>query len=172
MRKLSLEMAAVLALLARSSHLCMWIGSRDFRNRLGRSRRSRFQSRPARSWWASCSPIPVSKVPQASAAFSPMVPSSVPFAFAARARRALPHYHPGTIRVDGSAICAHPSGLLITPCFRVQKIDNHSFRGSVAGLDFAYCDFYQRSPRTHLVSNLVKTPAATPQQSMRLSFHE
>src|SRR5436190_23582391 len=81
----------------------------------------------------------------------------------------------GTIRVDGSAICAHPSGLsglLITPCFRVQKIDNRSFRGSVAGLDFAYCDFYQRSPRTHLVSNLVKTPAATPQQSMRLSFHE
>jgi hypothetical protein len=83
---------------------------------------------------------------------------------------------PGTIRVDGPAICAHLSGLLITPCFRVQKIDNRSFRGSVAGLDFAYCDFYQRSPRTHLVSNLVKTPAATPiatpQQSMRLSFHE
>jgi hypothetical protein len=58
----------------------------------------------------------------------------------------------------------------------VQTIDNRSFRGSVAGLDFAYCDFYQRSPRTHLVSNPVKTPAATPiatpQQSMRLSFHE
>jgi hypothetical protein len=79
---------------------------------------------------------------------------------------------PGTIRVDGPAICAHLSGLPITPCFRVQKIDNRSFRGSVAGLDFAYCDFYQRSPRTHLVSNTVKTPAATPQQSMRLSFHE
>ena len=83
---------------------------------------------------------------------------------------------PGTIRVDGPAICAQLSGLLITPCFRVQKIDNRTFRGSVAGLDFAYCDFYQRSPRTHLVSNLVKTPAATPiatpQQSMRLSFQE
>jgi hypothetical protein len=71
--------------------------------------------------------------------------------------------------VDGPAICAHLSGLLITPCFRVRKIDNRSFRGSVAGLDFAYCDFYQRSPRTHLVSNTV---TATPQQSMRLSFHE
>jgi hypothetical protein len=83
---------------------------------------------------------------------------------------------PGTIRVDGPAICAHLSGLLITPCFRVQKIDNRSFRGSVAGLDFAYCDFYQRSPRAHLASNPAKTPAATPiatpQQSMRLSFHE
>ena len=31
---------------------------------------------------------------------------------------------PGTIRVDGPAICAHPPGLPIAPCFRVQKIDN------------------------------------------------
>ena len=83
---------------------------------------------------------------------------------------------PGTIRVDGPAICAHLSGLPITPCFRVRKIDNRSFRGSVAGLDFAYCDFYQRNPRTHLVDNpansSARAPIATPQQSMRLSFHE
>ena len=82
----------------------------------------------------------------------------------------------GTIRVDGPAICAHLSRLPITPCFRVEKIDNRSFRGSVAGLDFAYCDFYQRNPRTHLVSNPANTqataPIATPQHSMRPSFHE
>lgn len=46
---------------------------------------------------------------------------------------------PGTIRVDGTAICAHLAGLPISPCFRVQKIDQRSFRGSVAGLGFAYC---------------------------------
>jgi hypothetical protein len=85
---------------------------------------------------------------------------------------------PGTIRVDGAAVCAHLSGLPITPCFRVQKIDNRSFRGSVAGLDFAYCDFYQRNGRTHLVSDAGTTPATTPipiptrQYSTRLSFHE
>jgi hypothetical protein len=83
---------------------------------------------------------------------------------------------PGTIRVDGPAICAHLSSLPITPCFRVQKIDHRSFRGSIAGLEFAYCDFYQRNPRTHLVRNPTNTPATTPkptpQQSMRLSFHE
>src|SRR6202008_3996317 len=39
---------------------------------------------------------------------------------------------PGTIRADGTAMCAHLSGLPITPCLRVQKIDYRSFRGSIA----------------------------------------
>jgi hypothetical protein len=83
---------------------------------------------------------------------------------------------PGTIRVDGTAICAHLAGLPITPCFKVQKIDHRSFRGSVAGLDFAYCDFYQRNPRGKLVSNSPKpstaTSAASMQQSLRPSLGE
>jgi hypothetical protein len=83
---------------------------------------------------------------------------------------------PGTIPVDGPAICAHLSGVPITPCFRVEKTDNRSFHRSVAGLDFAYCDFYQRNPRTHLVGNPANSPARTPiatrRQSMQLSFHE
>ncbi len=58
----------------------------------------------------------------------------------------------GTIRLDGASMCAHLSGLPITPCFRVQKLDYRSFRGSVAGLGFAYCDFYQRNPRTELLT--------------------
>ena len=78
---------------------------------------------------------------------------------------------PSTLRVDGPAIRAHLSGLPITPCFRVQKIDSHSFRGSVAGLDFAYCDFYQGNP--HNPANTSATaPIASPQHAMRLSFHE
>jgi hypothetical protein len=83
---------------------------------------------------------------------------------------------PGTIRVDGTAICAHLAGLPITPCFKVQKIDHRSFRGSVAGLDFAYCDFYQRKPRSKLVNNSPKPPTATSavslQQSLRASLGE
>src|SRR5580704_6240114 len=43
----------------------------------------------------------------------------------------------GTIRVDGGSMCAHLSGLPITPCFKVEKIDYKSFRGSVSGLGFA-----------------------------------
>jgi hypothetical protein len=56
----------------------------------------------------------------------------------------------GTIRIDGQSMCAHLAGLPFTPCFRVEKIDYRSFRGSLSGLSFAYCDFYQRNPRSHL----------------------
>jgi len=68
----------------------------------------------------------------------------------------------GTIKVDGASMCAHLSGLPITPCFRVEKLDYKSFRGSLAGLGFAYCDFYQRNPRTQLISGPTEPPAATP----------
>jgi hypothetical protein len=60
------------------------------------------------------------------------------------------HLPPGTIRVTQTSICAHLAGLPIDPCFRVQRIDYHSFRGSISGLSFAYCDFHQRNPRAAL----------------------
>jgi hypothetical protein len=80
---------------------------------------------------------------------------------------------PGTLRIEGSAMCAHLSGLPMQPCFRVQKIDYRSFRGSIAGLAFAYCDFSQHNaraqiisrgpePRTHITSRI---PASAPAQS-------
>ncbi len=58
----------------------------------------------------------------------------------------------GTIKVEGTSMCAHLSGLPITPCFRVQRLDYRSFRGSLSGLGFAYCDFYQRNPRVRLTT--------------------
>jgi len=66
---------------------------------------------------------------------------------------------PGTIRMTPTAVCAHLPGLPIEPCFRVQKIDYHSFRGSISGLGFAYCDFYQRNPRAALTR---REPARAP----------
>jgi hypothetical protein len=63
---------------------------------------------------------------------------------------------PGTIKVSGNAVCAHLRGLPIEPCFKVQKIDYRSFRGSISGLGFAYCDFHQRNARSALTS---RTPA-------------
>jgi hypothetical protein len=58
----------------------------------------------------------------------------------------------GTVKADGNSICAHLPGSPIEPCFKVQRLDDQSFRGSIAGLAFAYCDFYQRSSRTQLMS--------------------
>jgi hypothetical protein len=68
----------------------------------------------------------------------------------------------GTIRVDGGSMCAHLSGMPFTPCFRVVKIDYKSFRGSLSGLGFAYCDFYQRNPRVQLTGGQTEAPATTP----------
>jgi hypothetical protein len=43
----------------------------------------------------------------------------------------------------------------------VEKIDYKSFRGSLSGLGFAYCDFNQRNPRTQLINGPSEQPAAT-----------
>jgi hypothetical protein len=64
----------------------------------------------------------------------------------------------GTIRVNPSSVCAHLNGLPLEPCFRVEKIDFRSFRGSLAGLGFAYCDFYQRNPRTQMFGRTAASP--------------
>jgi hypothetical protein len=67
----------------------------------------------------------------------------------------------GTIKVNSNSMCSHLAGLPIEPCFRVQKIDYRSFRGSISGLSFAYCDFYQRNPRSGLGASVKRdiTPA-------------
>jgi hypothetical protein len=76
----------------------------------------------------------------------------------------------GTIRVDSQSMCAYLAGLPFTPCFRVEKIDHRSFRGSLAGLGFAYCDFYQRNPRSQLVSSRSESAAEAPVAIVRPSL--
>ena len=73
----------------------------------------------------------------------------------------------GTIRVNGTAMCAHLAGLPIEPCFKVERINYRSFRGSIAGLGFAYCDFYQRNPRTQLTSRAPMRAPATAIATVR-----
>ena len=47
----------------------------------------------------------------------------------------------GTLRVRGQAVCASLQGMPLEPCFHIEKTDDRSFRGSLSGLGFAYCDF-------------------------------
>jgi hypothetical protein len=67
----------------------------------------------------------------------------------------------GTLRVEGASMCAHLSGLPLTPCFKVEKIDFRSFRGSVSGMGFAYCDFAQHNPRAQIISRPAQAQAPT-----------
>lgn len=54
---------------------------------------------------------------------------------------------PGTVRVSSASICASVRGIAFQPCFNVEQTSKVSFRGSVSGLGFAYCDFVRHNPR-------------------------
>ena len=54
----------------------------------------------------------------------------------------------GTVRTETESVCASVQGLPIQPCFNLDKTDQVSFRGSISGFSFAYCDFTRRINRT------------------------
>ena len=54
---------------------------------------------------------------------------------------------PGTVRAKGETVCASLSGVPFQPCFDLDRTDPQSFRGSISGLRFAYCDFTRRNNR-------------------------
>jgi hypothetical protein len=58
----------------------------------------------------------------------------------------------GTIRVTPDGVCASVRGMLFEPCFNLEKTSEVSFRGSIAGLSFAYCDFTRRNARLELTA--------------------
>lgn len=61
-----------------------------------------------------------------------------------------------TLRVKGEAVCASVRGMSFQPCFSLQKTSQASFRGSISGLSFAYCDFYRRNARVDLARGPLK----------------
>lgn len=74
-------------------------------------------------------------------------------------------FPPNTVRVKPNAICASVQGMFIEPCFNVEMVDANTFRGSISGLGFAYCDFKKQSPRmqtAELPTSLLAPVAATP----------
>ncbi|MGO9698238.1 MAG: hypothetical protein ACLPX7_03125 [Xanthobacteraceae bacterium] len=78
----------------------------------------------------------------------------------------------GTIKVDGSSMCAHLSGLPLEPCFNVQRLDYRSFRGSISGLSFAYCDFRQHNPRAQVITRASASPRSLPIATLRPAIEE
>lgn len=47
----------------------------------------------------------------------------------------------GTVKVEGEKVCASLNGLPFEPCFDVDRTSNRSFRGSLLGMNWAYCVF-------------------------------
>jgi len=49
-----------------------------------------------------------------------------------------------TLQIRGQSVCASIKGMPFDPCFNLDKKDEVSFRGSVSGMGFAYCDFHHQ----------------------------
>ena len=80
-----------------------------------------------------------------------------------------------TIRVSQRAVCASLKGLPFEPCFNLDKTDAVSFRGSVSGMGFAYCDFRKHgnsilAPRAKMRPRLIH--ASDPTRSADASRPE
>ena len=56
----------------------------------------------------------------------------------------------GTLRTSGDRYCASLRGLPFEPCFNLNRTSHVSFRGSVSGLGFAYCDFQRPNIRNDI----------------------
>jgi hypothetical protein len=63
-----------------------------------------------------------------------------------------------TLQVRGQAVCASIKGLPFEPCFNIDKRDDRSFRGSVSGMGFAYCDFRHQGASQMLMARSVARP--------------
>jgi hypothetical protein len=64
-----------------------------------------------------------------------------------------------TLQIRGQAVCAAIKGVPFEPCFNLDKRDERSFRGSVSGMGFAYCDFrHQGGGQQMLMARSVARP--------------
>ena len=64
-----------------------------------------------------------------------------------------------TLQIRGQAVCASIKGIPFEPCFNLDKRDERSFRGSVSGMGFAYCDFrHQGGGQQMLMARSVARP--------------
>ena len=63
-----------------------------------------------------------------------------------------------TLQLRGQAVCASLRGLPFEPCFNLDKLDERSFRGSVSGMSFAYCDFRHQGGTQMLMARAVPHP--------------
>src|SRR5499433_1167707 len=74
------------------------------------------------------------------------------------------HLPPNTLQVRGESVCATLRGMLFQPCFNLERTSDNSFRGSISGLGFAYCEFtrYGRTTAPHGLRRTQNSQSAQP----------
>lgn len=88
------------------------------------------------------------------------VAGSVQFQGAGPVRYA--HLPANTLQVKGESVCASVRGLLIQPCFNLERTSDASFRGSISGLGFAYCEFTRHGGRTIMAHSVHRANTTQP----------
>jgi hypothetical protein len=76
-----------------------------------------------------------------------------------------------TLQIRGQAVCASIKGLPFEPCFNLDKRDERSFRGSVSGMGFAYCDFRHQGAQQMLMARSVSRPRSLHPSEVRSADH-
>ena len=79
------------------------------------------------------------------------------------------HLPANTLQVKGESVCASLRGLPIQPCFSLDRTSDHSFRGSISGLGFAYCEFTRNGGRPILARSIQRASNTHP-LGLRPSF--
>lgn len=64
------------------------------------------------------------------------------------------HLPPNTLQVKDGSVCASLRGLPLQPCFSLERTGEGSFRGSISGLGFAYCEFTRHGGRATVARNM------------------
>jgi len=77
-----------------------------------------------------------------------------------------------TLQIRGQAVCASLRGLPFEPCFNLDKMDDRSFRGSVSGMGFAYCEFHHQGGAQMLLARTVARPHSPQARSADASHAE
>lgn len=85
-----------------------------------------------------------------------------------------------TLQIRGQSVCASLRGLPFEPCFNLDKTSEVSFRGSVSGMGFAYCDFHHQGATSMMMARAVARPrrhagettgASNAQRSAEVTSH-
>lgn len=78
-----------------------------------------------------------------------------------------------TLRVQGNRVCASVRGIPFEPCFNIVKTSARSFRGSLSGFNFAYCDFTRDGGgRRGILRSAARTRGSDQPLALRSGFSD